>query len=111
MVVVETNIRQKEACRLVQVERRKWRTEQKEWLEEQLPKATGRSGPTSLSSHYTLLKPLYKPLCGRYVLVCWCGDAQMLTFVPIGVTQICCIWFLLMVSSKLCCQGAAYHGC
>lgn len=28
---------------LVQVERRKWRTDQKEWLEEQLPKATGRS--------------------------------------------------------------------
>ena len=27
------------------MERRKWRTEQKEWLEEQLPKATGRYGP------------------------------------------------------------------
>ena len=32
----------------MQVERRKWRTEQKEWLDEQLPKATGRSGPVAL---------------------------------------------------------------
>ena len=44
--------RPKKLCLLVQVEKRKWRTEQKEWLEEQLPKATGRCDLTLLRMYH-----------------------------------------------------------
>lgn len=75
----------KDSLYVVQVERRKWRTEQKEWLEEQLPTATGRYGPLrpcSLTSFVLILWFVYTYTscqCAAYVLP---GHVKLLSRSP-----------------------------
>lgn len=74
----------------MQVERRRWRTEQKEWLDEQLPKATGRSALISLCT-----------------LTCSSGVAQAMCCT--SPRPICRTWFVLSVQQRCVAISHSVH--